>query len=470
MTMLRLTDAGRAALADATNRAVNNVQLRSFAIGSGLGPGGAMDDSRTTLRSQQNRANLTGTTMVSGRLAVRAEFAPTSVYSVTEAGIVARIGAAGAEFLLAYWAVADVADALATTVSGVTLIVAGVIDVTHASAEVDVTVSANITFGGPGTLVALTDAPNHFDADKYLRANNAGTAGIWDEAPPVLATEAALPAVAAAVQSTYLVRSYAGTGFPVLALKAGGAWRYVHVPGNFPLATTARAGIVELETEGETVTGTGTTRATTGAGVAAALAALVDAAPTELNTLNELAAALGDDRNFAATINAALALRPRIEVGTRMVFYQAAAPAGWTKVTSVTDRMLRVVSGDGGGTGGNWVLSGLTVGGTALTVAQLAAHLHGDGTLRTTISGIHNHAIFARVETSANRLPRMLISEDDYHSSSSDTFQTGDGGSHSHGVTGATSSTGGGEEHDHPITSDGTWRPAYADVIICQRD
>lgn len=39
----------------------------------------------------------------------------------------------------------------------------------------------------------------------------------------------------------------------------------------------------------------------------AAVAGLVDSAPGALNTLNELAAALGDDANFAATVTAALA-------------------------------------------------------------------------------------------------------------------------------------------------------------------
>lgn len=39
----------------------------------------------------------------------------------------------------------------------------------------------------------------------------------------------------------------------------------------------------------------------------AAVAALVDSSPDMLNTLNELAAALGDDPNFAASMTAALA-------------------------------------------------------------------------------------------------------------------------------------------------------------------
>ncbi len=41
----------------------------------------------------------------------------------------------------------------------------------------------------------------------------------------------------------------------------------------------------------------------------AAIAALVDSSPAALNTLNELAAALGDDANFAATVTTALATK-----------------------------------------------------------------------------------------------------------------------------------------------------------------
>ena len=47
--------------------------------------------------------------------------------------------------------------------------------------------------------------------------------------------------------------------------------------------------------------------------VQARLADLVDSSPTSLDTLNELAAALGDDANFAATVNAAIALRARLD-------------------------------------------------------------------------------------------------------------------------------------------------------------
>ena len=44
----------------------------------------------------------------------------------------------------------------------------------------------------------------------------------------------------------------------------------------------------------------------------AAIATVIDAAPASLNTLNELAAALGDDANYAATTTAAIGLKAPI--------------------------------------------------------------------------------------------------------------------------------------------------------------
>lgn len=46
-----------------------------------------------------------------------------------------------------------------------------------------------------------------------------------------------------------------------------------------------------------------------------------------------------------------------VDAGTVMLFYQAAAPTGWTKSTAHNDKALRVVSGTGGGSGGTHALS-----------------------------------------------------------------------------------------------------------------
>lgn len=75
-------------------------------------------------------------------------------------------------------------------------------------------------------------------------------------------------------------------------------------------ASDTAVGVVELATPTEVTTGTDTTRAVTPQGVAAAIAAVIGSStPALLNTLDELANALGDDPNFATTMATALAAK-----------------------------------------------------------------------------------------------------------------------------------------------------------------
>lgn len=73
-----------------------------------------------------------------------------------------------------------------------------------------------------------------------------------------------------------------------------------------PDASTTTKGIIEIATLAEVTTGTDTARAVTPQGlkqeIDAAKAAIIGGAPGALDTLDELAAALNDDANFAATI------------------------------------------------------------------------------------------------------------------------------------------------------------------------
>jgi hypothetical protein len=71
-----------------------------------------------------------------------------------------------------------------------------------------------------------------------------------------------------------------------------------------PLASPALTGTPTAPTAAP---GTNTTQVSTTAFVQAALFALINSAPGALDTLDELAAALGDDANFAATVTTALA-------------------------------------------------------------------------------------------------------------------------------------------------------------------
>ena len=58
------------------------------------------------------------------------------------------------------------------------------------------------------------------------------------------------------------------------------------------------------------------TKIATTAYVDAAYAALVDSSPATLNTLNELAAALGDDANFSTTVTNSIATKLPLAGGT----------------------------------------------------------------------------------------------------------------------------------------------------------
>ena len=71
-----------------------------------------------------------------------------------------------------------------------------------------------------------------------------------------------------------------------------------------PLASPALSGTPTAPTA---AAGTNTTQIATTAFVATAIGALIDAAPGAMDTLNELAAAVGDDPNFATTVTNALA-------------------------------------------------------------------------------------------------------------------------------------------------------------------
>lgn len=71
-----------------------------------------------------------------------------------------------------------------------------------------------------------------------------------------------------------------------------------------PLASPTFTGTPSAPTA---AAGTNTTQIATTAFVRGEVAAIVDSAPTTLDTLNELAAALGDDPNFATTVTNSLA-------------------------------------------------------------------------------------------------------------------------------------------------------------------
>lgn len=122
--------------------------------------------------------------------------------------------------------------------------------------------------------------------------------------------------------------------------------------------------------------------------------------------------------------------------GTKLVAFQAAAPTGWTQDVTQNDKVLRVVNGAGGGTGGSWTISGITVDNHTLTLAQIPAHTH-TVLLSTSPTGGPNAADFST----------------DASPSSMNSGSAGSGGA-----------------HNHNLTIGSAWRPAYIDVMVITKD
>ena len=435
MTMLRLTDAGRTAMADGGNRELENVQLIALAIGDGVGPGGAADDVRTQLRSQRHREAVTGTSMTSGRLAVRATYEPTATYAVTEAGIIARVGDTGAEFLLAYWAVAAAADAVATTVSGTTLVVAGVIDVTHAAAEVAVTVSADITFGGAGSLAGLEDTPDAIAPHLYARGNAGGTAIEWGDAPLSYPTEGDLPAPALALNSAAVVRDYAETGEPTLALRTAAADRWAYLPTRLwvALQLASRATTVWVQNQLSALLPTGTLLEFAGTIVPAGYLAC-DGSDVSRTQYAALYAVIGTryGPGDGATTFALPDFRRRVSVGTGGALTAALGSA----VGDVGGRETHQLTIDEMPEHAH----------TPELVADAAgSHRHGSGTYETDLQGAHSHSYRRRpLEPDAH-----FARGPDIRERMEEDAVTGVAGAHTHDVRGYCSTTG---THTHAVT------------------
>ena len=107
------------------------------------------------------------------------------------------------------------------------------------------------------------------------------------------------------------------------------------------------------------------------------------------------------------------------ESGTVMLFWQAAAPTGWTKLTTQNNKALRVVSGTGGGTGGTTSMTGTTTTAShTIDTTEMPAHTHGENF--NTAGAAENGGTGARNATPVNQ---------------NTTTSTGSGGGHTHNFT-----------------------------------
>lgn len=96
-------------------------------------------------------------------------------------------------------------------------------------------------------------------------------------------------------------------------------------PSTFPPATHNHTGV--YDPAGSAATAQATAISTSATAISDAITALIGGAPGALDTLNELAAALGDDESFAASVTAALAAKAPATVVTDYLDTSALTPA-----------------------------------------------------------------------------------------------------------------------------------------------
>lgn len=191
-----------------------------------------------------------------------------------------------------------------------------------------------------------------------------------------------------------------------------------------------------------------------------------------------------------------------IPSGTTMLFYQAAAPTGWTKVTTHNDKSLRVVSGTGGGSGGSTAftsvftsrtpsgsISGSTSGASAnISIDQALIGIAVDQTtLSTGQLANHGHSFengfFAENNGNYGNFGNNVEGSNNGHDNDNRPFTRGDttggagsGNSHGHSLSQnshAHSISQSNHSHGMSASFSGNsmdFAVQYVDVIICTRN
>jgi hypothetical protein len=155
-----------------------------------------------------------------------------------------------------------------------------------------------------------------------------------------------------------------------------------------------------------------------------------------------------------------------IPSGSVMLFYQAAAPVGWTQVTTQNDKALRVVSGTGGVAGGtnafSIVMAQSVVGGHTLSAAEIPLITSSKGNLITVYTP--SNAYFP-LGAGAWSYPATAIGSDPSHAKSTGSSSYANYCQSNVNITVNSTNTSG-AAHNHPITMD----IQYCDVIIASKN
>lgn len=144
-------------------------------------------------------------------------------------------------------------------------------------------------------------------------------------------------------------------------------------------------------------------------------------------------------RNSAGTAYLTSAAGASVPAGSVTDWYQAAAPSGWTRVTTVNDRVPIIVSAGSPGTTNatTWDIIGLTADAHTLTESEIPSHTH--------------------------NISYGLAQAVDGGTPGVDTIGAGSN-------TATSASSGGGDPHSHGVSSTGTWRPPAAYMLLASKD
>lgn len=167
-----------------------------------------------------------------------------------------------------------------------------------------------------------------------------------------------------------------------------------------------------------------------------------------------------------------------IPVGTRMIFVQATTPVGWTRVTEHNNKALRIVSGNGGGSGGSVPFTtalhpsrsvSVTVNGHTLTLAQIPSHTHVVSG-NTNSAGEHTHSSGATTEFGDTQRVNYPRPSNTSQNNLGSQWLTSSAGNHSHTINISADHAGGGGSHNHSASASVNLSVQYVDAFIAEKD